>query len=1101
MKGNFINKSLGFLFGALVLLSMAFVTNDAQANRKVGSLNRPQVPVLSLIGGSSYEKDWYPDGRIWLPKKHNGPREFLLPVFVNNRWFSYSATDANNQKYIPVKVDPIRSFRFKMLYDSSAVRAIGVQTHGPRHNEDDLDYTPLASEFNLTWHDTTDHSYWWYLRYDGVNPPPAIDYTKGRGITIAGSSSTPLPNTSLESEEFKVLLYVRFQVVPQYFSGTGNAGQNTPIYISNDTIKYNDMNVTTDTIFKKERIYDTTGFYNNEYGGPLIPPVNFYNYAVDAPVLGLAGMDSRTFNEGILPDKQMPGVIYLRYMDTLPKFSFEVHRGIGIQPGIKPDPNEGEELWILADPITVDENSDSPYPREGVRELDLLNVSTTTRLQDITIETDSKWLKVETKNAPNGKRVPKGRFGKINWLDNGILGPNGIQGPLGEVTTSELNRVTFRVICDPSELEDDDPKTDPNDKQYNETTGMYVGYITVKSPNAAIQTVRVKVTFIYFRNPLEGFENKDRGIRLNMRNSRAGSVQNTKLVFGTGHRGSTGVDSLFGEYGYETPLQGFGARFYPVDANGVEIPVDLNKYPGYYGYGLGDFASNDESNDPSTPNTKNKKSDSRDIRNYEDTLQSILYLVKFDAGAANNYPVVLSWDVKDFPDGAELYLRDTENGKKFPSVNMRGSNLLNNGVYSYTFFDAEIKEFLIEYTLPKVVDYIDEKGNPIIKKGWNLLSLPVKPLNSTWTEVYPNAQNIPYFYYQSGYVAETVLREGVGYFVKYGDIIDRKFSGSYISNVSKARNNSVDLFPGDVELGGWNTIGALSTPVSINCIDFDQYDAQNKPLKDFTFKYGVWGYKTKEGYKEVSTLQPGLGYWIKVNKRGYLKLAQNQCKVGTATEIANYKNDVRSNATQITVSDNGQSSNTVYITRDNGVATDMFSLPPVPPTGLFDIRFDNGSSLVNTDNNVLVMQGVEYPISISVDNALASYTFEDAVTGEVLGTVTKGGNSSFVISTPTSNLIRVKRATAETGAEAFDLSCYPNPATGLTNFNFFLPEAALVNIQVVDQIGNVVANVAKEFNANDNTYAFDASTLPSGSYIVRISAANYNSVAKFTVVR
>ena len=84
--------------------------------------------MLSLTGsGSGYNADWYPDGRIWVPASPNSsqPREFLMPVFIDNKWATYAATEDRYQ------ADPIKSFEFSIYYDSSSVRAIGVVAEHP----------------------------------------------------------------------------------------------------------------------------------------------------------------------------------------------------------------------------------------------------------------------------------------------------------------------------------------------------------------------------------------------------------------------------------------------------------------------------------------------------------------------------------------------------------------------------------------------------------------------------------------------------------------------------------------------------------------------------------------------------------------------------------------------------------------------------------------------------------------------------------------------------------------------------------------------------------------------------------------------------------
>ncbi len=112
--------------------------------------------------------------------------------------------------------------------------------------------------------------------------------------------------------------------------------------------------------------------------------------------------------------------------------------------------------------------------------------------------------------------------------------------------------------------------------------------------------------------------------------------------------------------------------------------------------------------------------------------------------------MILEWDTEDFPPNAQLYLRDALNGIKF-NINMREATNIGGTRYSYTLNDPMDTTFVIEYTLPKVIQYVDVQGNPIIKRGWNLLSIPVKPLDLNYLKIYPNAVNIPYFFSQNQY--------------------------------------------------------------------------------------------------------------------------------------------------------------------------------------------------------------------------------------------------------------------------------------------------------------------------------------------------------------
>lgn len=1065
---------------ALTLLLLA-LTSTAD----MYSIEIPKIPKLNLVGGDdSYDLSWYPDGRIWLPVAANGTREFLLPVFIDNRWFSYvtAGGGSNGQDTIYYVADPIKSFQFKILYNQEALRAVGVQTSGPRHDPEGLsnspyalDYEPLANGFNIDWADSNDFSYLTYI----FDSPIAGDRQKGRAIRITGSSDKALPNTNLNSAEYKVLLYVRFRIVPQSQTDVGSSG-NSPLYISNDTIKYNDLNVTREAPFVKYRPYNTGPLgAENQFKDPPSPPVKWGDK--NGLMTGLSGISNR---DGYTlstqpPNNTMYGNIYVRFFSAMPTFGFKTSRAIDPPDAVRlVDPNN-LSMYEIRTPITVDNVVGAPEVAR--REVEVFDGTPSTRLNDINIESDSPWLEFQTVTKAGLSKSPNPipsatRKGYINWVDNGILGPQGYDDELGKKTALD-GKIYLEVRCDPSKL--------TNGGAGTEKEGIYVGYLTFKSQFADVSPVRLKVTFIYFKTPVEGRRaNTAAGIKLKISNSKQGTTESTQIIFGTGPRATKNVDSLYGEYAYEycnfcTDPGTFGARLFPRKPDGTDL----------YEFGLGDFCKNDE----------NPRSSSRDIRNEADSLESIIYNIKFNAGGDPNYPVTLLWDTQDFPDGANLFIKDDLNGKLFPAVDMRNATVLGQYLRSFIIQDPKIDKFSIEYTPSKVIEYVDERGEPIIQKGWNLLSLPVKSTNTTWNNVYPNAINRPYYFYLGGYQEDQVLRAGVGYFIKYGAKIDKTFAGSVISEISEASNNTYKMWPGDAGKGGWNSIGSLSYPISINNIDFDKFGS-NTPDKNYTMKFGVWGYNTNNGYYEVSEIRPGLGYFIKVNVDGYLKLTGPFRKKDNMDISRLEKETVYNQSTAITVADNGQSKSTVYVSKNSDLEIANFEMPPVPMPSLFDVRFSTGNNVDNSSVSVIKLQGAMYPVSLTVTNAKDNYTFIDALTGKVFGTVLKGTNGNIVINEKLSNNIKV--VATEGGDNSFELSTYPNPVVSDVNFNYSLPSSELVNISIYNQVGGLVANVVNEYKkAGSNVANFDASNLNSGNYIVKFNAGAINATRKLTIVK
>ncbi|MGQ9819651.1 MAG: T9SS type A sorting domain-containing protein [Candidatus Kapaibacteriales bacterium] len=1011
--------------------------------------NRPMVPRLSLTGADNdYDATWYPDGRIWIPPSvdPNHPREILVPVFIENKWYTHPETQ---DIYI---ADPIKSFQFKVFYDSTALRAIGVQTFGSRRlnyfTDEKFAYHTLAKDFQISWMDDRDTNFRKYL-----NPyTPLQDKNKGRAIRISGVSTNPLP----VSEGFSVLLYIRFMLVPKAGQPIGIAS-NTPLYIGPDSIIYNDLNVRTEAPFKKFRPTWKGRDVQQDYPDP------------DAKT-GLAGIDNSAYpNWNVEP--YLPGVIYLRISDNTPRFGFILERAIGLIPAIQEVYPFDGSLFEMRDPITVDSATISNFPW-GRREFQLVNIVSTSRLIDIDIESDQPWLwfRTVTKGPQTKNPIPAPtQKGYINYIDNGILGNTALGTPIWGRNTNPDGEVHIEVMCDPTRMDNNNTP---------EHTGIYVGYLTFKSHSAEISPVRLKITFIYFRNPIEWTERtRPAGINLSVV-PEGGFGQEVRLIFGTGYRATIGVDSLFGEYAEEQPMNPsyFGARFFPPENAPEEIKFAVSN-------GFGNFSPDDDNND-GTP----KYCVSRDIRSSEDTLQSLIFLVRFSSENPDYYPIVLYWDTRDFPDGASLFLRDTANGQLFPAVNMRQATNQGGTRFSYTITDPRVRSFIIEYTPARIINYVDDYGNPVIKKGWNFLSLPVRPINRLWNNVYKNAINKPFFWSQNQYQFDDQLRVGVGYFVKYSDSIDTKFAGSYINEISvNVSLDTVKIYP------GWNTIGCVSTTMAVRDIGFSPFGGET-PQKDYVLQHGVWEYKTNRGYQEVSEIRPGLGYWIKSDKHGFLRLV-GRFEKAIESEGPSVKELIRQNSVRINLLDNAQNEKTLYLV-DN-VDPSFFELPPIPMADMFDIRFANNSLTSGAENSVIRMQGVTYPISLSIENPRAEYIFTDAVTGELLGKINKQ-NQSLIINS-SSNAVRILVSKDNTSE---GITVYPNPVSNYSMLTYSVSQDSFVRISLYDMLGNLVSNlVEQDVKAGTYNLTIDASALANGQYLCKMFVDGQTLIQIVNVLR
>jgi len=79
---------------------------------------------------------------------------------------------------------------------------------------------------------------------------------------------------------------------------------------------------------------------------------------------------------------------------------------------------------------------------------------------------------------------------------------------------------------------------------------------------------------------------------------------------------------------------------------------------------------------------------------------------------------------------------------------------------------------------------------------------------------------------------------------------------------------------------------------------------------------------------------------------------------------------------------------------------------------------------------------------------------------------------------------------------------YPNPFNPTTTLSFTLPEVSLVTLKVFDVNGRQVANLVNGWrNMGTHEVTFDASNLPSGVYLYRLSAGHHSATGKMMLIK
>ncbi len=137
-----------------------------------------------------------------------------------------------------------------------------------------------------------------------------------------------------------------------------------------------------------------------------------------------------------------------------------------------------------------------------------------------------------------------------------------------------------------------------------------------------------------------------------------------------------------------------------------------------------------------------------------------------------------------------------------------------------------------------------------VGQSWNLVSVPVTTSDYRRTQLFPSSTSSAYAFDQAtGYVQKDTLKNGLGYWLKFG-------SSQVVGITGLLRNvDTVDV------KNGWNIIGSISHPAITNLI------IQIPTGIVISNYYGYGG-----SYTAADTLKSGAGYWVKVNQNGKLVL-------------------------------------------------------------------------------------------------------------------------------------------------------------------------------------------------------------------------------------
>jgi hypothetical protein len=367
--------------------------------------------------------------------------------------------------------------------------------------------------------------------------------------------------------------------------------------------------------------------------------------------------------------------------------------------------------------------------------------------------------------------------------------------------------------------------------------------------------------------------------------------------------------------------------------------------------------------------------------------------------------------------------------------------------------------------------------NFTVSTGWNIVSVPVLASDMSRGNLFPSAATSAYGF-DNGYVASNILENGKGYWLKFDTTQNLQISGS------RAASNTIPVE------SGWNLIGPFdeNTPVS---------GITSSPSGIISSSF--FGYNN--GYTMATALEYGEGYWVKVDLAGFLNTTSSGEIAKEEVLSEQPSSDPESDWGRIMISDADKNTATLYLTKED-VDLSRHELPPTPPSGVFDVRFDSNRYLevIGLNEKYIRISSAHYPIRIKAEGI--DLSIRDALSGNLVNKKLWSGKE-ITIKDQNINLIVVSTlASIEIPMEYQLFQNYPNPFNPTTTIRFSLPEAVNVNVSVYSLLGEEVEVLLnKELEAGFHQVELNALEYPSGIYFYGIEAGYYSDLKKMILLK
>ncbi|MFA7288999.1 MAG: sugar-binding protein [Melioribacteraceae bacterium] len=443
----------------------------------------------------------------------------------------------------------------------------------------------------------------------------------------------------------------------------------------------------------------------------------------------------------------------------------------------------------------------------------------------------------------------------------------------------------------------------------------------------------------------------------------------------------------------------------------------------------------------------------RDFRN--NTFDKIEWIIEYQRGSSND-PFKFRWNPNLFPNDIKIIISDISS--KVFSIDMMSTDFV------------EISDF--EISSVKITCYKVQSKRYELSGGWNMVSVPVIADNMSPAAIFPHNVSSTWGFNETGYYTANPLELAKGYWIK------NQVTESYNLLGIRSDDFIIDL------KAGWNMIGVYDRDVIITQITTDPVNI----ISSSFFEYN-------NGYNVPFLLKYGKGYWVKATADGTIDLAPFKSpsikkerylasQYATAPEL-------NSSWGKIIITDAAGRQGVVYDSGKDNINLSQYELPPIPPSGIFDIRFSSNRYVenLNSENLSIKINSDQYPIKIKVEG------IDILIDGKAL----KNG-SEITIAKEMPSSVAVSKL--EIPVQYTLMQNYPNPFNPSTIIRFGLPEQTNVHLEIFNVLGERVDElINKEMEPGFHEVTWNAKSLPSGIYIYSIRTSQFNDVKKMMFIK